>query len=234
LRAFVILANSILLVSMSYSSATAGTPTSKTPAVVAATYHMDTVENPSEGSRWWKLIDTPQGAAVLNAGGAALGLPGAGTAALKIGDKIPGIGGNSAVTDIRNVGLNAVSITNVRDAGEEHTGAFRAPQGYSVCNAICGSPSVNCNGTLAGSLRTKDDPASGGFDAFWYYVVVPKPGIGAGKCWAECNPLRVTFVRYDLRASFAGTCGKTGSVPFYDSRATQRRSLKTDRRGSPG
>jgi hypothetical protein len=100
------------------------------------------------------------------------------------------------------------------NAGNEHKGVIQAPVGYTVCRAYAKNPSVNCNGTLTGSYRTADDPGSGGYDGLHYYIVVPTPGIGAGRCWVDAT-IVVEFLRATPGNRSRHNCDQSGTIAFH-------------------
>ena len=98
--------------------------------------------------------------------------------------------------------------------GNEHKGVIQAPVGYTVCHAYVKDPSVNCNGTFTGSYRTADDPNSARLDGLHWYMVVPRPGPGQGRCWVE-GTVVVEFVKATPNNPLRARCGKSGETAFH-------------------
>ena len=161
--------------------------------ILVSAYHLDMIENPSEPARWWKQINPQDGEAILNTIATDYGYPGGGTTVINT--------------------VNAV--IGHSDHGEDHKGWFQSPVGYTVCSAYVQNPSVNCNGTFAGSYRSADDPNSGGIDGLHYYIVVPVPNIGGGRCWAE-GTVVITFVNAIKKPQFP--CHRSGEIAFHYGR----------------
>jgi hypothetical protein len=156
-----------------------------TKDVVVVAQDLSRVENPSEIERWWtSVFNTQEGKAILDGVALYFGYPGGGTAAIE--------------------GINAITGPK-KDAGNEHWGTIQAPKDYTVCIAKVHNPSLNCNGTFTGVLRTADHRDSGGIDGLHWYMVVPQPGLGGGKCWAN-GAVEVTFVRASKKAQFGDKC----------------------------
>lgn len=185
-----ILSVAALSVAMMLDCATAIAQQSK---MLASVYDLNIVESPSEFDRWWReIINTPEGKAALDAVAAYFGCEGCGTAFVE--------------------GVNAVR--QQRDEGNEHKGWIQAPVGYTICRAWVVDPSVNCNGTFTGSYRRADDPASGGIDGLHYYMVVPTPRIGAGRCWVD-GDVNVTFALAQSENEYLSKCGQSGEIAFH-------------------
>jgi hypothetical protein len=154
--------------------------------------HLDQVENPAELDRWRKVLDTQEVRAIGDAVSTYYGC----------------VGCYSMVGNVIN------TIKPLSNAGNEHKGVIQAPVGYTVCRAYAQNPSVNCNGTLTGSYRTADDPASGNYDGLHYYIVVPTPGIGAGRCWVDATVV-VEFLRATPGNRSRHNCAASGTIAFH-------------------
>ena len=153
---------------------------------------LDRVENPSEFERWRRVLDTQE--------------------ARYVGDAVTSYFGCVGCYSLVGDGLNR--IVPLQSSGEEHRGVIQAPIGYTVCRAYVRSPSVNCNGTFTGSYRTADDPNSAMLDGLHFYIVVPKPRIGAGRCWVN-GTVVVEFVRATPGNRQRRNCASSGSVAFH-------------------
>jgi hypothetical protein len=153
--------------------------------------HLDQVENPSEVDRWRKVIDDQEVRVIGDAVTTYYGCVGCYS---MVGD---------AINNIVPFGAN----------GQEHKGVIQAPVGYTVCRAYVKNPSVNCNGTFNGSYRTADDPNSARYDGLHWYMVVPTPGIGGGRCWSE-GTIVVEFIKASPGNREKRQCHKSGEVAF--------------------
>ncbi|MER8977195.1 MULTISPECIES: hypothetical protein [unclassified Mesorhizobium] len=150
--------------------------------ILAVAERLNKVENPSEIDRWWtSVINTDEGKFVLDIVATYFGYPGGGTAVVE--------------------GIDAI-VGPHRDEGNQHWGTIQAPVGYTVCTAFVRDPSLNCNGTFSGTLRTADHPDSGRIDGLHWYMVVPRPHeVGGGRCWVD-GTVVVTFVRAEKKPQF--------------------------------
>lgn len=148
--------------------------------VLFVAQRLNKVENPAEIDRWWtSVINTDEGKLVADLVATYFGYPGGGTAAIEGIDAIVGPG---------------------RNAGNEHWGTIQAPVGYSVCTAFVKDASLNCNGTFTGALH-EATRASNNIDGLHWYMVVPRPGIGQGRCWVD-GTVVVTFVLASKKSQF--------------------------------
>lgn len=151
---------------------------------------LNKVENPSELDRWRKVIDARE--------------------ARLIGDAITSYYG--CVGCYSRVGDAINTIVPLPAGGEEHKGVVQAPVGYTVCRAYVKNPSVTCNGTFTGSYRTANDPNSANLDGLHWYMVVPKPKPGKGRCWVD-GTVVVEFVKAEIRSKMK--CRSTGEIAFH-------------------
>lgn len=166
----------------------------QTKDVLMTAQRLNKVENPSEIARWWtSVINTKEGKAIADMLATSFGYPRGGAAAIE--------------------GIAAI-VGPGRNAGNEHWGTIQAPVGYTACTAFVREPSVNCNGTFTGVLRTADHSQSGGIDGLHWYMVVPRPNIGAGRCWVD-GIVVVTFVRASKKADFKCQTPNVTSSPAF-------------------
>jgi hypothetical protein len=165
---------------------------SNPPEILVEARHLEQVENPGEIDRWRKVIDAQEVRAI----------------------------GDAVTTYYRCTGCysmvgDAINTTvPLKDAGNEHSGVIQAPVSYTVCRAYGKDQSLNCNGTLTGSYRTADDKNSGGHDGLHWYIVVPKPGVGHGRCWVDAT-IVVEFLYASPGNREKHNCGKTGTIAFH-------------------
>lgn len=165
---------------------------------------LDQVENPSELQRWGHIADTPEGKALIAIGLSYFGVPPAYAA--------------TAATAI------TAAMGNFPASGTSHVGYIQAPVGYTVCHAevhqwdpnkpdhIGGyGPSLNCGNTFNATYRTADDPHSANIDGLHWYMVVNRPGIGAGSCWVD-GMVSVFFVKYEKKGNY--NCAHSGDVAW--------------------
>jgi hypothetical protein len=126
------------------------------PKLIVTQKHLDKVESPD--AKYWIDIIKVAGSAIAT----AYGYP---EAAVAIQD---------------------IPSRNSKDQGNEHWGHIQAPVGYTTCDAYVVDPSLTCNSTFTGVIRTADHPGSGGIDGLHWYIVVPKPsGAFPGRCWVD-------------------------------------------------
>jgi len=173
-------------------SQTAHPASAQSPEILVDARHLDQVENPSELDRWRKVVDSQEVRA--------------------IGDAITTYYGCAGCYSMVGDGIN--TIVPLPSSGEEHKGVIQAPVGYTVCRAYVQNPSVNCNGTFTGSYRTADDPNSAHLDGLHYYIVVPKPAIGAGRCWVD-GTVVVEFALASPGNREKLKCHASGTVAFH-------------------
>jgi hypothetical protein len=112
------------------------------------------------------------------------------------------------------VGDGINKIVPLPSSGESHNGVIQAPVGYIVCRAYVKDPSVNCNGTFTGCFRTAVDKDSAHLDGLHWGMVVPKPGIGAGRCWVD-GTVVVEFIKASPGNRAKMKCHATGEVAFH-------------------
>jgi hypothetical protein len=158
--------------------------------------NLDHVNNPAELERWWTDVEDT-------------------TVVKAIGEAVASYYGcRGCVTAFHNAVNNVVHFSN---GPQDFSGAIQSPNGYTVCRAYVMNPSVNCNGTFTGSYRTAKDPHSGGIDGLHWYMVVPRPGLFAGRCWAN-GTVVVEFARASLPNPAVAKCGETGTIAFHYGR----------------
>ena len=84
------------------------------------------------------------------------------------------------------VAIENIPSVNSRNQGIEHWGYIQAPVGYTTCRSYVVEPSLTCDATFTGVIRTADHPDSGKIDGLHWYIVVPKPaGAFPGRCWVD-------------------------------------------------
>lgn len=150
---------------------------------------MNIVENPSELDRWWTVIETKEGQAVLawllyvifgGGGGDDPDIKARADAALQNGE----------------IEYRPIPSRETRSEGEQHWGVIEAPPSYKPCRAWVDDPSVNGGGTFTGVLRTAEATGNG-VDGLHWYAVVTRPSVGKGRHWVN-GVVTVIFVRDDL------------------------------------
>jgi hypothetical protein len=162
--------------------------------VLVQAVNLDHVNNPGDFARWWHDVEDT-------------------TIVRSIGEAVASYYGCvGCVTALHN-GVNNLLHFNL-NGPQDFSGAIRSPEGYTVCHAYVMNPSVNCNGTFTGSYRTADDPHSANIDGLHWYIVVPRPRVGAGRCWVN-GTVVVSFVRATPDNPERSKCGKTGTIAFH-------------------
>lgn len=162
--------------------------------VLVTAENLDHVENPSDLERVWKVVDTSQAKLIGDAIATYYGCPGCVTASFKF--------------------IDDAHVIHFGDSGIEHRGAIQAPVGYTVCRAYVMNPSVNCNGTFTGYYCTADDPHCAHIDGLHWYIVVPQPGIGQGRCWVD-GTVVVEFLQATPGNRVQHNCGQPNTVAFH-------------------
>ena len=165
-----------------------------TEDVLVLAKHIDKVENPRELERSWKDTTNP---AILET----------------VKEMLPFTGCADCPDTVIEF-IDDVKVEHLRDAGEEHVGAIKAPDGYTVCRAYVISPSVNCNGTFTGSYRRANDPGSGKIDGLHYYIVVPRSSVVGGRCWVE-GTIVITFIEARAGNPLRSKCANSGEIAFH-------------------
>jgi hypothetical protein len=184
--------NLLLAISAAALLSQAAHPANAQSPLLVDARHLDQVENPSELDRWRKVLDTQEVRA--------------------IGDAITTYYGCVGCYSMVGDGIN--EIVPLPSGGEEHKGVIQAPVGYTVCRAYVKDPSVNCDGTFTGSYRTADDPNSANLDGLHYYIVVPTPAIGAGRCWVD-GTVVVEFALASPGNRERLKCAASGTIAFH-------------------
>lgn len=163
--------------------------------VLYSTYRLNIVENPGEFSRWWNnVIDTQEGRAAANTVAAFFDCIGCGTAIIE--------------------GVNSLNIVEQRHEGNEHVGYLQSPSGYRLCKSWVVDPSLNCNGTFTGRYRSAADPGGGHVDGLHYYLVVPAPREGGGRCWVD-GLVNMAFIEDKPDNPLAADCLQSVSIAFH-------------------
>lgn len=165
--------------------------------VLVVAKNLDTVNNPAELERVWRVIDTDQVKLVGDAIAAYYGCPGCVSASFAF--------------------IDNANVLHFSDAGEDHKGAIQAPVGYTICRAYVLSPSVNCGGTFTGYYCTADHPNCAHIDGLHWYMVVPRPGVGQGRCWAN-GTVVVEFLNATPGNRAQHNCGQPFTVAFHYGR----------------